>query len=166
MDAVGVPARKVGVEWTGAANAELCALSQGYPYFIQEFASAAWLTRRGDTITKTDVAGIAPGVHTLLDESLYRRGFQQISPREAVYILALHGLGPGVHHGEEIARALGVRSSELGSVRSQLIKKDILFAPARSLTESRLPLTEAYIDRHLEEITQRARFHTNPIEPN
>jgi hypothetical protein len=54
---------------------------------------------------------------------------------------------PGTHHSEEIAGALDMASSELGSVRNQLIKKDVLFAPSRNSAEFRLPLPDACIDR-------------------
>ncbi|MGD0473876.1 MAG: ATP-binding protein [Candidatus Velthaea sp.] len=165
VEAVDVPARKIGVRWEPAAAAKLYALSQGYPYFVQEFASAAWLAHHGDVITAADVERVALGVQTMLDESIFSRQFAQISPREALYVLALHRLGPGTHHSEEIAGALGLASSELGSVRSQLMKKDVLFAPSRGLTEFRLPLTDAYIDRHIEAITKRASLGHNALNP-
>jgi hypothetical protein len=99
----------------------------------------------------------------MLDESIYRRQFAQISPREAFCVLTLHRLGPGVHHSEEIAEALGLPSSELGSAHSQL-KKDVLFAPARGRAEFRIPLTDAYIDRHLDEPVKRASLGDNNLK--
>jgi hypothetical protein len=53
-------------------------------------------------------------------------------------------------------------SPELG-VRNQLLKKDVLFAPSRGLTEFRLPLTDAYIDRHIDAITKRASLGRNAL---
>jgi len=164
IEAVDAPARRINVHWQPAAAERLYALSQGYPYFVQEFASAAWLAHHGDAITNADIDDVALGVQTMLDESIYSRQFAQISPREAIYVLALHRLGPGTHYSEEISSALRMAPSELGSVRSQLVKKDVLFAPSRGLTEFRLPLTNAYIDRHLEAITKRASLGENKLK--
>jgi hypothetical protein len=166
LEAIDVPARRSGVHWQPDAADALYSHSRGYPYFIQEYASAAWLAHGGAVITAADVETIASGVRTLLDEGLYSRQFAQLSPREAVYVLALAGLGPGVHHSEEIARALNVRSAELGSVRAALIKRDIVFAPARALTEFRLPLTNDYIDRHREPLEKRASLGRNNLTDN
>ncbi len=66
-----------------AAAAALDANTEGYPYFIREYASAAWLAHRGDVIRKADVNGVAAGVRNMLDESVYGRQFARISPREA-----------------------------------------------------------------------------------
>jgi hypothetical protein len=159
IEAIDVPARRLGVQWHPDAAEELYTLSQGYPYFIQEYASAAWLARQGAAVTKSDIDRVARGVQKTLDESIYARQFARISPRETVYVLALHELGPGPHYSDEISHQLGMTSAELGSVRSQLLKKDMLFAPARGLTEFRLPLTDEYIDRHIGELSQRAKRH-------
>lgn len=107
-------------------------------------------------MTKEDVAAITPGVQRMLDESIYDRQFAQLSPREVLFVLALQRLGPGAHRPDDIAESLGLSSSaELGSVRTQLIKKAIIYAPARGLAEFRLPLTYDYLERHKDEFLKR-----------
>jgi len=61
---------------------------------------------------------------------------------------ALHDLGPGAHRSDEIVAALDRPSSELSSIRTQLLKKDVIVAPSRGVLEFRLPLTSSYIERH------------------
>jgi hypothetical protein len=155
-EAVDVPARHLGVHWEQSAVDELYARSLGYPYFVQEFASAAWLHREGAVITRDDVRAVSVGVQKMLDESFYDRQFDQLTPREAVYVLALHGLGSGVHHAREIADALDMRSELVSSVRTQLIKKDVIYSAGRGLTEFRVPLTNEYIERRMADIVRRA----------
>jgi hypothetical protein len=158
-EAIDKPARELGTRWTHDALRHVYDMSRGYPYFLQAFASAAWLRHTGDTVRADDVVAIAPGVQRMLDESVYDRQFVAVSPREAAVVLALHTLGPGAHRLEEIAGALNLESSaDLGSVRSQLLKKDIIYAPARGLAEFRLPLTVEYIDRHIDALRKRARL--------
>jgi hypothetical protein len=156
-EAVDVPARELGVRWQEDAVEEIYARSHGYPYFVQEFASAAWTNHKGTIIGKEDVIAVAAGVQRMLDESIYDRQFYQLSPREVLFVLALHRLGAGAHRLDDIADSLGQSSSSyLGSVRTQLIKKDIIYAPARGLAEFRVPLTFEYIERHKDEFLERA----------
>lgn len=155
-EAVDVPARELGVHWDQDAIEELFLRSQGYPYFVQEFASAAWTHHKGSSVTKDDLTAITPGVQRMLDESIYDRQFAQLSPREVLFVLALHQLGPGAHRPDDIAEALGrSTSADLGSVRTQLIRKGIIYAPARGLAEFRLPLTYEYLERHKDAFLKR-----------
>lgn len=156
-EAVDVPARELGVHWQEDALEEIYARSHGYPYFVQEFASAAWTHHKGTIVRKEDVIAVAAGVQRMLDESIYDRQFSQLSPREVLFVLALHRLGAGAHRLDDIAESLGRPSSaDLGSVRTQLIKKDIIYAPARGLAEFRVPLSFEYIERHKDEFLERA----------
>lgn len=158
FEAIDVPARGLGVTWEPAALEAVYRRSLGYPYFLQEFASASWLRHRGNVVTEDDVSSVAPGVQRMLDESVYDRTFEQLTPREARYVLALHELGPGAHHSEEVSEALGEASSALSSIRARLLKKDVIYSVARGLTEFRLPLTNEYIDRKRASLVKRAHL--------
>jgi hypothetical protein len=156
-EAIDLPARANGVVWDPDAADELFARTLGYPYFVQEYASASWLRHTGHTVTKRDVQSVTEGVRRMLDESVYDRQFARLTPREATYALAVRGLGDGAHHSEAIASALGTTSPDLSSVRTQLIKKGVLYAPSRGLVEFRMPLTGEYVDRHRERLEALAR---------
>jgi AAA ATPase domain len=154
--AVDVPARDQGESWQQDAIDELFARSGGYPYFIQEYASAAWLQHRGKNVSLADVMAVATGVQRLLDEGVYDRQFADLTPREATYVLALHRLGPGIHHAAEIAEVLKTGPEAQSSIRAQLVRKDALYSAGRGLTEFRIPLTNGYIKRNLERFVRRA----------
>jgi hypothetical protein len=157
FDALDVPARSLGSRWEEAALEEVFLRSRGYPYFVQEYAAASWLRHRGALVTHADVLSAAPGVQRMLDENLYDRQFLGLTPREAAFVLALRRLGEGPHRSEEIADAMGVASSaEVSSIRTQLVKKDIIFQPVRGLSEFRMPLTGDYIARHEAALLKRA----------
>ena len=156
--AVDTPARELGVAWTDSALDEAYLRSSGYPVFVQAYASAAWRHGRGAEVTLEDVRAVNIGVRRTLDESLYDRPFAALSEVEAAYVLALDRLGDGAHRSDAIARELGLASSAaIGSTRARLIKKDVLFAPSRGLTEFRIPLTRSYIERHRARLETRAR---------
>lgn len=150
------PAASRNVAFDDDALAVLVDESAGYPFFIQEYGSAAWSARSGQRITIAAVNDAVKGVRKSLESSLYERRFRTLTARELRYILALADLGPGIHTIAEVSDALGVQSRELSSIRNQLVRKDVVVAPAHGLIEFRIPLTERYIARQRDEFERRA----------
>ncbi len=120
----------------------------GYPFFVQKYASAVWNKHRGSKITYEDVIATVPGVRRLVEKTLYGSAFSGLTPREIVVALALAELGPGAHAIGVLARSLGTTSDALGSIRTNLIKKDILFVPAAGSIQFRMPLADRYVLEH------------------
>jgi hypothetical protein len=147
--AIERPAIALGVTWTSEALERMYEITYGYPYFVQQYASAAWMRATQSTIALADIDGIVPGVRRLLDASLYDQQFAQLTPREAAFVLALDALGPGRHRLDDVANRMNAGSSaEIGSTRARLAKKDVIFSATRGLIEFRMPLTNDYIERH------------------
>ena len=155
-EAIRKPIRDAGHVIRENALEALVEESAGYPFFIQEYASAAWMQHRGKTIAKDDVEAIVPGVRALLDSSLYDARFRTLTPRECAYALALTGLGAGSHTVQEIAESFGSTSEQLSSIRNQLVKKDVLFVPSAGMVEFRIPLSDRYVAAHRSELERRA----------
>jgi DNA-binding MarR family transcriptional regulator/type II secretory pathway predicted ATPase ExeA len=157
IQAIANPATARGVTFEPAALQRLVDETAGYPFFIQEYASAAWSEHRAKRVTLADVEAIAPGVRNLLESSFYDERFRRLTPRELRYTLCMADIGAGSHTVGDIAARLGVTSENVSSVRNQLVKKDVIFAPAAGLVEFRMPLTEQYIARHRTELERRAK---------
>ncbi len=157
--AIALPATARGVAFEADALERLVAETAGYPFFIQEYASAAWVEHRGDRVTLADIERIEPGVRILLEASFYDARFRRLTPREVRYTLAMVDLGAGPHTVTEIATHLGATSEALSSTRNQLVKKDLIFTPAAGLVEFRMPLTERYVARHRADLERRAAMH-------
>ncbi len=158
--AIVEPATARGVTIDAPAVDALIAECAGYPYFIQEYAAAAWAQRSGDRITSESVATVIPGVRRSLETTLYEHRFRALTPREIRYALALANLGPGLHTAGDVAAQLGARASEVSSMRNQLVKKDVIFSPAPGLVEFRIPLTDRYVTSHRLALELRARVDT------
>lgn len=156
IDAVELPAKALGVTFEPAALERIVDESAGYPFFVQEYAFAAWLRHRGKRVTVGDVEGVAAGVRRILEDSFYDARFRRLTPRECRYALAVAGLGPGPHSVAEIASSLGATSETLSSTRNQLIKKDIVYVPTTGFVEFRMPLTDRYIEAHRGHLEARA----------
>lgn len=155
-DAIAIPAQERGVQIAPAALERLAEESAGYPYFIQEYASAAWLAHRGDAITEADVERAIPGMRRLLEDDFYDARFRLLTPRECSYVLAMADLGPGPHTVGEIAAQLGTTSETISSIRNQLVRKDVIYSPASGMAEFRIPLTDRYIHQHKPALVRRA----------
>jgi hypothetical protein len=156
MEAIQAPAKALGVHFERPALQALVAETAGYPFFIQEYASAAWLQHRGTKVTAADVAASAPGVRKILEDGYYDNRFRRLTPRECLYVLAMAALGPGAHSVGEIATKLGGTSEALSSIRNQLLKKDVVYVPAGGMLEFRMPLTDRYVERHRSLLERRA----------
>jgi hypothetical protein len=156
-EAIVAPASALGVTIEERALELLVNASRGYPFFIQEFASAAWLAHRGDSITESDARSAIVTMREQLEASFYEPSFRRLSPREVMYVLAMQQLGDGPHTAGEVAGALGVRSDQVSSVRQRLAEKDVIFSPSPGMVEFRMPLTEEYIESHRNDLERRAQ---------
>jgi hypothetical protein len=165
IDAVQTPAKERGVTFERPALMRLIEETAGYPFFIQEYASAAWLQHKGNRVTMRDIDAIAPGVRRILEDSFYDERFRRLTPRECEYALAMAALGEGPHTVGEIATRLGATSEVMSSVRNQLIRKDVVYAPAGGSLEFRMPLTNQYIERHREALERRAKVGRSSEDP-
>jgi type II secretory pathway predicted ATPase ExeA len=155
-EAIAKPIRDAGQAISHHGLDALVAESAGYPFFIQEYASAAWMQHQGKTITSEDVAAVLPGVRRILETSLYDSRFRALTPRECAYVLVLADLGPGPRTVHEIADRLGSDSERVSSIRNQLVKKDVLFVPSGGMVEFRIPLSDRYVQAHRTELERRA----------
>ena len=148
VEAIRKPITDVGVAIEDAAIDMLVQESAGYPFFIQKYASAVWSKHRGGKISLRDAETTVPGVRKLVEKTLYGSAFASLTPREIAVALAVADLGPGAHALRDVARSLGTTSDALGSIRSNLIRKDILFVPSSGNVQFRMPLADRYVLEH------------------
>jgi len=115
-DVIARPARDRSVEIDDRALALLMRECDGYPFFLQEYGSAAWTTVRDGRISYDGAREIVPGVRRLLDESLYQSPFESLTEPELGYAIALARLGVGPHRVSEVAKpSANVSNASIGS---------------------------------------------------
>lgn len=141
------PARREGADFEEDALAAIFNLTEGYPYFIQEWAYVCWNYSEGPIIKHTDIEHATPSVISRLDESFFRVRFDRLSPREKQFLRAMAELGPGPHRSGDIADILGVTHTKLGPCRANLISKGMIFSPAYGDTAFTVPLFDQYMRR-------------------
>jgi hypothetical protein len=145
--AIRDPAKTAGVVFEKAALNEVCRLTKGYPYFLQEWGYQAWNLAPASPITLQVVRDTTARVIPRLDQNFFRVRFDRLTPSEKRFLRAMAGLGPGAKRTGDIADALRVRIDRLGPVRSKLIKKGMIYSPAHGDLAFTVPLFDEFMLR-------------------
>ncbi|OGB06183.1 MAG: AAA family ATPase [Burkholderiales bacterium RIFCSPHIGHO2_12_FULL_69_20] len=145
--AIAKPAQAQNVQITEPAIADIVARTQGYPYFLQEWAKHAWDRAGQSPIRREDVQAASVEAIAALDESFFRVRFDRLTPAEKRYLRAMAELGPGPHRSGDIAEALRRKVTSLGPTRAQLIDKGMVWSPNHGDTAFTVPLFDAFMKR-------------------
>lgn len=122
-------------------------MTQGYPYFIQEWGKSAWDVASNEHITVEDVREASPLAIAALDESFFRVRFDRMTVAEKIFLRAMADLGAGPHRSGDIAGRLGRTSQSLGPIRSSLITKGMIWSPNHGDTAFTVPMFDQYMKR-------------------
>ncbi|MEZ5614809.1 MAG: ATP-binding protein [Rhodocyclaceae bacterium] len=141
------PALAAGVSFDPAALAEIFSMTQGYPYFLQEWGYQAWNLAVASPISLDVVTGATPKVIRRLDENFFRVRFDRLTPSEKKFLRAMAELGPGSHRTGDIAAMLSVQVNSLGPVRAKLIRKGMIYSPAHGEMAFTVPLFDEFMRR-------------------
>ena len=145
--ALEAPAGRLGVIYSAKALDEILRITEGYPYFLQEWGSACWMIADGPVVTRRDVDAALPVAIHELDTTFFRVRLERTTPFERRYLRAMAELGPGPHRSGEVAQALGRRVQSVAPTRSTLIRKGMIYSPAHGDTAFTVPLFDQFLKR-------------------
>ena len=149
------PVEAAGVKFAEDALREIFRLTQGYPYFLQEWGYQSWNRANQSPITLQVVQDATSKVILRLDENFFRVRFDRLTPSEKNYLRAMAHLGPGAHRSGDIASVLGVKVTSLGPVRAKLIKKGMIYSPIHGDMAFTVPLFDEFMRRAIPEFQAR-----------
>ena len=148
--ALAEPASVEGVSWDDGAIEEALSLTQGYPYFLQEFGRQAWRMAEGpDRITRQDVLDAAPLARTELDAGFFRVRMDRTTDAQRAYLAAMAAMGPGPHRSGDVAASLGKKTTQVGPVRHSLIQRGLCYSPRHDVIAFTVPMFNEYVRRHI-----------------
>jgi hypothetical protein len=150
------PTKAAGVDFEGAALREIFRLTQGYPYFLQEWGYISWNLAPASPITLRIVQEATARAVERLDRNFFRVRFDRLTPSEKRFLRAMAGLGPGARRSSDIADALGVRINSLGPVRAKLIQKGMIYSPAHGDIAFTVPLFDEFMLRTMPTLESNA----------
>ena len=127
------------------------AVTEGYPYFLQEWGKQCWDAAGVCPITVADVELAHPTAIAALDDSFFRVRFDRLTPSEKRYLRGMAELGTGSGEGPfastAIADHIGRKSSSFGPVRASLIAKGMIYTPGYGETAFTVPMFGAFMRR-------------------
>ena len=141
------PALSEGVSFTNDALDEIARVTEGYPYFLQEWGYQAWNIAEKSPIELDVIKRATKASITRLDQSFFRVRLDRLTPREKDYLRALAELGADPQRSGDIAEKLGVEVNRVAPLRNGLIKKGMIYSPAHGDTAFTVPLFEAFMKR-------------------
>lgn len=146
-EAILNPAIAEGVDFEDEAIAEILKKTEGYPYFIQQWAYEAWNYAETSPIALISIKNISESALYELDQSFFKVRLDRCSPSEKRYMRALAELGAGMHKSSDVAKILDVKPASISPIRSSLIKKGMIYSPSYGDTEFTVPLFDQFMKR-------------------
>ncbi len=145
------PVKEYDVSFEKAALHEIFRVTQGYPYFLQEWGYQAWNRAESSPIDLTVVQNASETVIHRLDENFFRVRFDRLTPGEKRFLRAMSHLGPGFQRTSDIAELMKVKISSLGPTRANLIKKGMIYSPSHGYMAFTVPLFDEFMRRAIPE---------------
>ena len=141
------PAQAAGVDFDDDALKDIFNLTNGYPYFLQEWGYQSWNLAESSPITLQVAQNATSTVIPRLDQNFFRVRFDRLTPSEKNFLRAMADLGSGAQRTGDIADKLGVKVNSLGPVRAKLIKKGMIYSPAHGDMAFTVPLFDEFMIR-------------------
>jgi hypothetical protein len=141
------PAHKAGARFEPQALADIFALTNGYPYFIQEWGYQCWKHAPGPLITPAVVITATGAVIGRLDANFFRVRFDRLTPSEKRFLRAMADLGPEPQRISAIAKLLKRQVRSLSPTRANLITKGMIYSPAHGDLAFTVPLFDQFMCR-------------------
>ena len=126
-------------------------MTQGYPYFLQEWGYQAWNRAESSPIDLMVVQNASETVIHRLDENFFRVRFDRLTPGEKRFLRTMAYLGPGPQRTSDIADIMNIKINSLGPTRANLIKKGMIYSPSHGDMAFTVPLFDEFMQRAIPE---------------
>lgn len=147
--ALAQPATVEGVTWDPTALARISHAAGGYPYFLQEYGSAAWNVALGPVITPHDATVAEQLGQAKLDAGFFASRWGRATPAERDYLRAMATDIGLVSQSSVIASRLNRPINALGPARASLISKGLIYAPEHGQIAYTVPGMAQFITRQI-----------------
>jgi len=149
--AIAEPIQDEGERIDEDAVAEIVRITQGYPYFLQEWGYQVWNLAGKSPISKSVVNRASKVTTTRLDKNFFRVRFDRLTNSEKDFLRAMAELGAGPYKAGDVAAAMGLKLASLSPRRAKLIKKGMIYSPQHGELAFTVPLFDAFMRRAIPE---------------
>ncbi|OGT08470.1 MAG: AAA family ATPase [Gammaproteobacteria bacterium GWE2_37_16] len=147
ISALQNPVQKEGVSFTKEALNEIIRVTEGYPYFLQEWGYQAWNLAQSPKIDLNIAQQATNASIQRLDRDFFRVRFDRLTPAEKKYLRALAELGHKSQRSSDVAEKLGIDVQKAAPFRNNLIKKGMIYSPNHGDTAFTVPLFDDFLKR-------------------
>jgi hypothetical protein len=141
------PAEGEGAGFEREALARAYAITEGYPYFLQELGYAVWNLATGPIITAEEVEMGQPQYEAKLDSSFFRVRLDRTTDLQRAYLRAMAQLGPAAQKAADVAQVMDRTSENLGPTRAELINMGLLYTPQHGYAAYTVPHFDRFMLR-------------------
>ncbi|MET4061394.1 hypothetical protein ABIB35_002966 [Arthrobacter sp. UYP6] len=145
--ALAIPAQEQGVTYDPAAMDLLLNAAGGYPYFLQEYGSAAWESAPHKRITADDAKIAVEIGRAQLDQGFFPMRWRRATKAEREFLRLMAIDGAGGSSTATLAARAGKKMTSMTMTRGSLIRKGIIYAPELGQVSFTVPGMADYVRR-------------------
>lgn len=146
-DALRIPVRDHGGDFTADALTLLVTASGGYPYFLQEFGKAIWNLAPASPFQVDDAELAVEVGRSHLDDGFFPSRWTRATDRERRYLTALAATDEDTPRSAKVAELMGSTPSGVSDVRDSAIRKGLVWAPEHGRIAFTVPGMADFIRR-------------------
>lgn len=146
--ALVIPAERQAVHWNEDAVARVFELTEGYPFFLQEYGRRVWGQDESPSIALDEVDAARPVVEAELDAEFYENRIGRLTDAGRTYVSAVAHLGDGPQRVRDIAELMGRTTTSLSPVRDELMRTAVIYAPRRGYVDFTVPHCAQFVRRN------------------
>ena len=145
--AIVKPAEELKVSYNEDAVKEIINVTEGYPFFIQEYCKAIWERAEETIITVEDVYNSRPEFEKRLDQSFFKVRFERSTKKEKQFMFAMVKCGDLPCTISNVAAIMGKNVKSISPYRAQLIDKGLIYATAHAEVDFTVQQFDKYLIR-------------------
>lgn len=142
------PAKKFNITFHKNVLDKIVELTEGYPYFLQEYGSCIWKTKGDEKAISMEVFQKAYKlIVETLDASFFKVRFDRATAKEAEFMFAMSDCKELPCATKEVATHMGESQQSISPIRATLIHKGFIYSPQRGLINFTVPQFDDYLHR-------------------
>jgi hypothetical protein len=147
--AISDPIKDEGESVTPEAVAEVVRVTQGYPYFLQEWGYQLWNLAETSPIAINVVNTASRTTVARLDNNFFRVRYDRLTNGEKALLRAMAELGEGPYKMGDVADVMGLKVGSLSPRRAKLINKGMIYSPQHGEIAFTVPLFDDFMRRSM-----------------
>ena len=147
IDAIKKPIEDADASISSEALRSIVDGTQGYPFYLQQWASCARDVAATKTLSADDALSASQEAIHILDEGFFRVRLDRLTKGEMKYCMAMASLGEGPYAAGKISEVLGKDVKQLGPTRAGIIKKGMIYSTSNGFVDFTVPLFANFMRR-------------------